>query len=137
MEWKRPVVRTQWVIDSLNAQAIQDEHRYALRLLEGLVISSTGLPESLRDQVARLATAHGAVYDRSLELGRTKVLIAQVSYYVFVLLYVCFYSVPQPPSFMRFFSFPALEWGEIRRRRATRHPGRPHGVAPCLHRAEQ
>ena len=57
MEWKRPVVRTQWVIDSSRAQALLVEQRYALRLLGGLVINSTGLPESLRDQVTRLATA--------------------------------------------------------------------------------
>jgi hypothetical protein len=65
------------VFDSFRAHTLLDIASYRLRILEGLVICTTGLASHSRDQVERMATIHGALYDPNLEVGHTSVLIAQ------------------------------------------------------------
>ncbi|KAF1325090.1 hypothetical protein FI667_g9470, partial [Globisporangium splendens] len=71
------VATPKWVFDSFRAHTLLDAASYRLRILEGLVICTTGLASHSRDQVERMATIHGALYDPNLEVGHTSVLIAQ------------------------------------------------------------
>uniref|UniRef100_K3WTI6 BRCT domain-containing protein n=1 Tax=Globisporangium ultimum (strain ATCC 200006 / CBS 805.95 / DAOM BR144) TaxID=431595 RepID=K3WTI6_GLOUD len=71
------VATPKWVFDSFRAHTLLDIASYRLRILEGLVICTTGLASHSRDQVERMATIHGALYDPNLEVGHTSVLIAQ------------------------------------------------------------
>ncbi|KAJ0412437.1 hypothetical protein ATCC90586_005457 [Pythium insidiosum] len=73
------IATSRWVFESYRAKTLLDPTGFALQLLDGLVICTTGLASASRTQVERLAELHGAVYDPSLEVGRTDVLIAQTA----------------------------------------------------------
>ncbi|TMW55231.1 hypothetical protein Poli38472_013122 [Pythium oligandrum] len=72
-----PVLSSRWIFDSFRAHSALDTTLYTLRVLEGLVICTTGLSGPSREQVERLAALHGAIYEPNLEVGHTQVLIAQ------------------------------------------------------------
>lgn len=69
---------SRWVFDCFRAHELLAIDSYRLRVLEGLVISTTGLAEEAREQVEVLTAQHGGIYDPNLEVGYTNVLIAQV-----------------------------------------------------------
>ncbi|GLE02718.1 hypothetical protein PINS_up011573 [Pythium insidiosum] len=73
------IATARWVFESYPRQDAARPAGFALQLLDGLVICTTGLAAASRAQVERLAELHGAVYDPSLEVGRTDVLIAQTA----------------------------------------------------------
>lgn len=71
------VVAPRWVFESFRAHTLLDTGSFRLRPLEGLVVCTTGLAASARARAERLAQQMGAVYDPTLEIGYTSVLIAQ------------------------------------------------------------
>lgn len=71
------MVAPRWVFESFRAHTLLDAGAFRLRALEGLVVCTTGLAASARAQVERLAQQHGALYDPTLEIGHTSVLVAQ------------------------------------------------------------
>ncbi|KAG7396989.1 hypothetical protein PHYBOEH_001439 [Phytophthora boehmeriae] len=72
-----PVASPRWVFESFRAQKLLDVKDFSLRVLEGLVVCTAGLPMEEKESVAALATTHGAQYESRLESGFTNVLIAQ------------------------------------------------------------
>ncbi|RLN97644.1 hypothetical protein BBJ28_00004162 [Nothophytophthora sp. Chile5] len=64
-------------IEPLSDEVLLDVSGYALRPLEGLAVCTTGLTPEERENVARLATTQGAIYDGNLDVELTNVLIAQ------------------------------------------------------------
>jgi dihydrodipicolinate reductase len=78
IEWKVPVVRPSWVFDSFRDHKLLDLNVYSLRILEGLVLCTTGLSESSREQVAKISCLLGATYHPNMEIGHTDLLLAVV-----------------------------------------------------------
>ncbi|RLN69182.1 hypothetical protein BBJ29_007925 [Phytophthora kernoviae] len=72
-----PVTSPRWVFESFRAQKLLDVKDFGLKVLEGLVVCTAGLPMEEKESVAELVTTHGAQYESRLESGFTNVLIAQ------------------------------------------------------------
>ncbi|DAZ94145.1 TPA: hypothetical protein N0F65_007345 [Lagenidium giganteum] len=77
VEWNIQVATSRWVFDSFRSQELLDCRMYSLRLLEGLVVCTTGLATESREQVERITMLNGGQYEPNMEIGRTQVLIAQ------------------------------------------------------------
>ncbi|TDH67213.1 hypothetical protein CCR75_002448 [Bremia lactucae] len=71
------VALPRWVFDSFQAQKLLSVESFALKLLEGLDICTSGLTIEEKETVAQLVTTHGGHYNDTFELGVTNILIAR------------------------------------------------------------